>query len=316
VKIFSGTANPQLTKKIANELGIPVSPIDMHIFPDGEKRIRVIDRVVDEHCIVVQPTATPVDAHYMELFFIVDALARSGAQSVTAIVPYLGYQRQDHVFRDGEAVSIEVIAHTLEASGISQLIVCDLHTIKTPEIFRVPVFQVSALSLFAQKIKDVIASEARQSSPSTFSLISPDMGGVRRIKLLSEMLDNMPYAVVEKNRDLESGKISAENITGKVAETVCIVDDMIATGGTIVEAANMAQKMGAKKVFACATHPVFSGDASEVLQNSIVEKVFVTDDIVVPAEKIFPKLEIISIAGIIAKELKTQMSKLKTTTQN
>lgn len=298
MKVFSGSSNKPLAQRIAKELKTKLSPLEIHIFPDGEKRIRVLERVVDEHCVVAQSTSTPADQNYMELFFIVDAIKRSGAKSVTAVIPYLGYQRQDHIFRDGEAVSLEVVIRTLEAVGMDKLILFDLHSIKIPELFHIPVSHLSALPLFAEKIK-----KNGWTNKDTV-LVSPDMGGVRRIKILSEMLSGMPHASIVKNRNLATGEVTAEKIEGKLKKRALIIDDMISSGGTIITAANLLLKNGVSEIYVFATHPVFSDAAAEVLQKSTVQKVFVTDTIEVSKEKQFPKLEILSIAKMITNELK------------
>lgn len=303
MKVFGGTSNFPLTQKLAKELGVEISPLEIHVFPDGEKRVRVLERVVDEDCIVVQSTATPGDTYYMELFFIVDALKRSGARSITAVIPYLGYQRQDHVFRDGEAVSLQVIAKTLEVVGVARIITFDLHTIKTPEVFNIPVDHLSALALFAEKIKELSTFNSQLST----GLVSPDMGGIRRIKQLSEMLGGMPHIEVVKNRDLASGEISISDVLGEVKAIAFIVDDMIATGATIVKAAGVLQERGAKEIFIFATHPVFTQDATRILQDAKVEKVFVTDSVDVPGDKQFSKLQILSIAPLIATKIRDIM---------
>ena len=157
MKIFSGSANKPLAELIAKELHSAISPIEMFTFPDGERRIRVIERVVDEDCVLIQPASQSVDKNYMELFFIVDGLKRSGARSVTAVVPYFGYQRQDHIFRDGEAVSLEVIIKILEIVGIDRLISIDLHASRIPDLFHIPVSHLSALPLFAGKIREILS---------------------------------------------------------------------------------------------------------------------------------------------------------------
>lgn len=294
MKIFSGTSNKPLAEKIAKKLGIDLSAIEIHIFPDGEKRIRLLDKVVGESCVVVQPTSPNPDGNYMELFFIVDALKRSGASSVTAVIPYLGYQRQDHVFRDGEAVSLEVIATLLKWGGVDEIIAFDLHSIKIPEIFKIKLNHLSALPLFAQEIKKI---------GNNTVLISPDMGGVRRIKILSKMLSNMPYAVIEKNRDLATGEVTMSGVTGNIKENAIIVDDMISTGNTIIKAANLLGNRGAKNIYVFATHAVFSEKAPGILQESGIKKVYVTDTIFVPENKRFPKLEILSVSKLIAEQL-------------
>lgn len=296
MKIFSGTSNKPLAEKIAKNLGLSLSPLEVFIFPDGEKRIRILDKVLDEDVVVVQSTSSPTDINYMELFFIIDALKRSGVKSITAIVPYFGYQRQDHQFREGEAVSVKVIAEILGKLGISRLIAIDLHSTKIAETFNIPVFHLSALSLFAGFIKE-------KNWDKNSTLISPDMGGIRRIKILSEMLNNMPYAVIEKNRDLATGKVSANKIQGEISKRAIIADDMISTGATIVMAADLLRQNGAEEIVVFATHPVFSEKAPKILQNSSVSSVYVTDTIFVPEEKRFPKLEILSVSKLITASL-------------
>ena len=295
MRIFSGGSNKPLALRIAEKLETDLSPLEIHIFPDGEKRVRILDKVVDEQCIVVQPTSPEPDKNYMELFFIVDALRRSGGKKITAVIPYLGYQRQDHIFREGEAVSLEVVATLLKWGGVDEIIAFDLHSIKIPEIFKIKLTHLSALSIFAKEIKKMGQDSV---------LVSPDMGGIRRIKLLSEMLGGMPFAVIEKNRDLTTGKITMAGISGKVRENAIIVDDMISTGGTIVEAANLLKSKGARNIYVFATHAVFSKDAPKILGSSILKKVYVTDTINIPKEKQFEKLKVLSVSELIANQLK------------
>lgn len=298
MKIFSGTSNKPLAEKIAKDLNLELSNLEVFIFPDGEKRIRILEKVLDEDVVVVQSTSTPTDINYMELFFIVDALKRSGAKSVTAVIPYFGYQRQDHMFRVGEAVSVKVIAEILEKVGVNKVIAVDLHSIKIQEAFNVPVDHLSALSIFAKFIKE------KKWDKNSATLVSPDMGGVRRIKILSEMLGGIPFAAIEKNRDLSDGKVTANKIQGKVNKRAIIVDDMISSGGTIVTAANLLKRNGAEKIVVFVTHPVLSEKAPQILQESGVESVYVTDTIFVPEKKRFPKLNILSVSSLIAQELK------------
>ncbi len=297
MKIFSGTSNKPLAYKIAKTLGLKLSPLEVFIFSDGEKRVRILDKVLGEDTVVVQSTSSPTDENYMELFFIVDGLKRSGAKSITGVLPYFGYQRQDHVFREGEAVSAKVIAQILETVGISKLIAVELHSIKIKEVFSLPVVHLSALSLFAKTIKE-------KGWGKDCALVSPDMGGIRRIKLMSEMLNNMPFAVIEKNRDLASGEVFADKIQGEIKKTVIIVDDMISSGETIVVAAKLLKERGAQDIIVFATHPVFSKDAPKILQDSFVKSVYVTDTIFVPKNKQFPKLKVLSVAGMIAEAIR------------
>lgn len=304
MKIFSGSSNKPLAEEIAASLNLELYPMEVFIFPDGERRIRILEKVLGEDTIVVQSTSPPTDENYMELFFIVDGLKRSGAKSVTGVVPYLGYQRQDHVFREGEAVSAKVIAEILETVGINKLIAVELHSLKIKELFNIPVVHLSPLSMFAKEIL-----EKGWDKDST--LISPDMGGIRRIKLMSAMLSNMSFAVIEKNRDLATGNVTADKIQGAISKNVIIVDDMISSGGTIAIASKLLRKKGAENIVVFATHPVFSELAPKILQDSFVKSVYVTDTIFVPESKRFPKLKILSVAELIAKNLKAQMLNVK-----
>jgi ribose-phosphate pyrophosphokinase len=297
--IFSGSSNKPLAQKIANHLDKKISPVEIFVFPDGEKRIRIKEKVLGQDCVVVQSASIPPDENYMELFIMIDALKRSGAKSVKAVIPYLGYQRQDHIFRDGEAVSLEVIAEILTRVGMTELFSFDLHSPKIPEIFSVPVHHLSALPTFAEEIK-------RNFNLNEIVLVSPDMGGIRRIRQVSEMLGNIPFATIEKNRDLTNGEINDAGLTGDFRGKVAvIVDDMISTGITMVEAANLLIENGAVKVFAFATHAILARYAEKILQKSKIEKVVVSNTVEVPAYKLFPKLQILSIAEIAAKALKS-----------
>lgn len=301
MKIFSGNSNLPLAKHIAKDLKLKLSLVDKYVFPDGEQRLRITDRVVGEKTVVVQSANTPVDQNYVELFFLVDALKRSSAEFVTAVVPYFGYQRQDHIFRDGEAVSLEVIIRILESLKIDRLISIDMHSVKIPYLFKIPVTHLSAIPLFAKKIKEIVKNDK-----DACVLVSPDMGGIARIKELAN-LTKISYAALNKHRDRDNGKISGDTLGEGSLEnkkTAFIVDDMISSGKTIVLAANNLMKNGIEKIYVFATHAVFSEDAPLILENSKVTKVFVTDSVFIPKDKFFPKLETISISKIIAKAIK------------
>ena len=155
--IFSGNSNLPLAKKVANSLGLGLGDLEIHTFPDNENRVRVIDGVLGEDVVLIQSTGILPNLYYIELFLIIDSLKRSGAKSIALVIPYLGYQRQDHIFREGEAVSLEVIIKILEELGVSSVISFDLHSIKIPQLFHVPVTHLSALPIFAERIKALSA---------------------------------------------------------------------------------------------------------------------------------------------------------------
>ena len=301
MKIFSGSSNKPLAKKIAKSMGERLSPLEIFIFPDGERRVRVEEQIVDKQAVIIQSTSTPGDQNYMELFFIADAVQRSGAGYTAAVVPYLGYQRQDHIFRDGEAVSLEVVVKTLEAVGISRLIAFDLHSVKISEVFKIPVTHLSALPLFAEEIV------RRGWNTQDTVLVSPDMGGIRRIKILSDLLGGMPFAAIDKQRDLASGRVEALGIDGEVGRRAIIVDDMISSGYTMVKAAELLREKGVEEIYVFATHGVFSAEAPRLLQDSLISEVYVTDTVYIPMDKYFSKLTVLTVADVVAKTIKEKM---------
>lgn len=308
MKIFSGSSNKPLAQQVALTLGLELSPVEDYVFPDGERRIQIQVPVLGEDVIVVQSTNPPVDQYYIEAFLLIDGLKRNGAKSVTMVMPYMGYMRQDHIFRDGEAVSLLVMIKILESLGVDRFIGIDFHTIKVPEFFHIPVHHLSALPLFSQIIKD------RGWNTNDSVLLSPDMGGLRRIKEMSTLLNAMPWFATVKNRDLGTGKVTISEMVGQEEDPeklkrqlvelsgkrVLVVDDMISSG-SIVESINFVKQYGVGEVYVFVTHPIFSAKAPGVLQHSIVDGVFVTDSVVVPDDKKFAKLTILPMASYIAE---------------
>src|SRR3990167_4117125 len=220
----------------------------------------------------------------MELFFILDSLKRSGARSITLVMPYLGYQRQDHIFRLGEAVSLDVIIKILENLGITRIISFDFHSVKIPTLFSVPVTHLSALEVFAQEIN--------KTNKEDLVLVSPDMGGIARIKKLSKLTGDLPYVSIVKNRNLDTGNVESAAVNGEIKKKVIIVDDVISTGRTLIAAAKLLEEKGAEDIWVMATHGIFAKSASEDLEKSNIKKVTVTDTIQIPEKRKFNKLEV------------------------
>lgn len=298
--IVGDLQNKELSVLVGKYLNLPVNFPNVHVFPDGERRVRILDNVSGKDVLLIKSTSTPVDNNIMELCFTVDALKKNGAKSVYAVISYLGYMRADHIFRSGEGVPLEVVVKMIEASGVDKVMLIDPHSIKTPEIFHIKVDCVSALPVFKEKIKSLNLREK-------YTLVSPDTGGIRRIKILSQSLGNADYAVIEKERDYETGHVFASKIAeGKVNKTCLIVDDMISSGKTIIEAVNYLVKEEVEDIYVFATHAVFSENASHILQDCAAKKIFVTDTIFTPEEKRFGKLEILSIAELITPKIKTE----------
>lgn len=294
--IFSGSSNKNLAKKIAESIDGKFGGLEIHTFPDRENRVRVEEDVLDLDVLVVESTGVTPNLYYMELFLILDSLKRSGARSITLVIPYLGYQRQDHIFRSGEAVSLQVIIDILESLGVDKFISFEFHSVKIPEFFKSEVVELSAIPRFAEKIKEMNLQD--------YVLVSPDMGGIARVKKLSEILGGPDFITVEKDRDLNTGDVKSMKFTGKVKKIAIIIDDVISTGKTLIAASNLLKENGAQDIYVMATHGIFAGEAPTSLQASSIKKVIITDTIDVPKIRRFEKLEVISISDMISEELK------------
>jgi len=294
--LFIGDLNNRnLSDALGQSLGVGVIYPDKHVFDDGEVRMRLEESVLDQEVYVLKSTSQPVDTNFLELLFTIDALKRSGAKKVTAVLPYLGYSRADHVFREGEGVPLEVIIKSLEVIGLDEAIIIDPHTIRISEMFSIPTQMESALPVFAEKIIELGLD------PNKISIVSPDMGGIRRVKQLSDLLPGSFYAAINKDRDLATGELTNSQVKeGEIREICIVTDDIISTGGTMVRAVDLCLEEGAKEVYMFATQPVFAADAHEKLAKSKARRIYVTDAIPVPEEKMFPNLEIITLAPRIA----------------
>lgn len=294
MKLFSGSANPKLARKIASRLGVKLGKLELGRFADGEIDIWVREKVSGLDCAIFQPTCPPVNDNLVELCLIADALRRSGATSITALIPYFGYARKHHQSRPGEPVSAKVIAKFLENAGIKRIITCDLHSQSVVDFFKIPVENLSPLPVFAQRLKKEKLENA--------VVVAADDGAEKQASQLAREL-NLPLAVIFKHRFINRhDQCEVRRIKGKVKDKTCIlIDDMISTGGTVLKAATFLSKNKAKKVWVCATHPVFSEKTYPNLAKAWVEKFFVTDTI--PIKKKVKNLEVLSTAGLFSKAL-------------
>lgn len=299
---FGDDQNKALSDGLAAALSSSLNFPDITVFPDGERRVRLCESVVEEDVVFLKTASvTPnVDSFIVETAFLIDAIKRSGANTVTGIIPYIPYSRADHVFRDGEAVPLEVVIHMFENAGLSKVVFVDPHTIKMSEMFSIDVVNLSALSLFADKIKQLDFDR------DNAVIVSPDMGGLRRMEQLSGMLDGLPFASIEKDRNYDDGSIKANGVHGEIKKTCFVVDDIISSGRTIVQAVEKLKDKGATTVYVFATHPVLSENASEILEKCGAKKIFVTDALPVSQEKEFETLEVLSLAPLLERAL--QMS--------
>lgn len=296
--LIGDSQNKGLSEGIAKVLSVPLSYPEITVFPDSEQRVRIEAEVSGKTVYLLKSIVPPVDSSVMQLSFLVDALIKNGANRVIGIIPYMPYMRADHMFRIGEGVPLEVVIDLFQDMGMSQIVIVDPHSIKIPELFSIPVHNISALPLFAKKIKEL------EKDKNNITIVSPDMGGLRRLQQLDELLGGVNQVIINKDRDYSSGEISVAALKGKIQGTCFIIDDIISTGKTIVQAIDALKKEGAKQVYVLGTHGVLSGDAPTLLQESKAENVFVTDSVPVSSKKNFPKLEILSIASLIASEFK------------
>lgn len=296
---FGDQNNVGLSEGLALGLNVPVLYPDVKVFPDGERRVGLTQKVVDEDVVFLKTASiTPnIDSFVIELGFLIDAIKRSGASNITGVIPYIPYSRADHLFADGESVPVEVVIHFLESAGLSKVIHVDPHALKIEEMFTIPQESLTALPLFADKIRNI------GFDPKDCALVSPDMGGLRKVKMLSQLLDNAPYIILEKERDHVSGGVTVSKMTGEVKKRCFVIDDIISSGGTIIKALEQLEKKGAEEMHVFATHGILSENASSILQASKAKKVYITDSIPVAEGKQFKKLEVISLAKVIASKL-------------
>ncbi len=303
VKLFTGRANPKLAKAIAAYLGMELSPVLRKNHHSSETHVELQESVQGRDVFLIQPTHAPVDRNLMELLLMIDAARQDDAESVTAVIPYYGYARQDRRSEDDngerkrEPISAKLVAKLLKAAGADRVILLDLHNNIQEGFFDIPVTQVSAASLLAEHIGNQGWADA--------VVVSPDAGGVVRARNFAKKLD-LPYVVVEKKRTGHGESEAINIIGGDISGKVCIIfDDMIDTGGTISKSAALLLKAGARKVVAVASHGVFSGNAPKTLGASPFESIIVTDAIPLSRSmKATGKITRISVAQLIGDAIR------------
>ena len=305
-KLFSGSANPKLSVEVSKLLNVPISKSEVTRFDNSEIRVTIKEKVKDDVCVIIQPTANPTDTHLMELFFFADALKRMEAKKIIAFIPYFGYARQNREHRAGESVSVNVVIRFFETIGFNQVYTFDLHDDGTEGIFSIPFKNISTFSILGREVAHYLKNNK---NTEQVAIVSPDQGGVERAQIFAENFfhtNKVDIAVIEKRRNLNKiHQSKALNLYGKVRNKTCIlIDDIITSGGTLVHAADFCLKRGAKRVLACVVHHDFSPKAAEILEKSRIEKIFMSNTIALKSEQKFSKLNEISIAPLIEQELK------------
>jgi ribose-phosphate pyrophosphokinase len=297
MKLFTGNANPHLAEKVAYQLGLPLGHASVDKFSDGEIRVEILENVRGQDVFILQPTCAPCNTHLMELVIMADACRRASAASITAVIPYFGYARQDRRIRSARVpITAKVVADMLASVGFSRVITIDLHADQIQGFFYMPVDNIYASALFIDHM-------CATSQPEDIAVVSPDVGGVIRARAVAKQLHDAHLAIIDKRRSKD--RVEAMHLIGDVEGKHCVlVDDMIDTAGTICQAATALREHGAKSVTAYATHPVLSGNAIRNLEQSALNSLVVTDTIPLSDEaKQCPKIKQISLDALLAETI-------------
>ena len=280
-KLFSGSANPEFAKKVGEYLGMPVSDATLNKFSDGEISVQITESVRGQDVFIIQPTCAPTNDNLMELLIMVDALKRSSAKSISAVVPYYGYARQDRKAAPRVPISAKLVADLLEAAGITRVVTIDLHAAQIQGFFNIPADNLFGSILFVNYI--------RSKNLKNPIIASPDIGGVARARLYADKL-GYDLVIVDKKRE-------------KANESqVMLVDDMVDTAGTLVKAAEVLKKRGATSVMACCTHGVLSGPAYDRIEKGELDELVISDTI--PAKKEIKKITVLTASAIIGEAIR------------
>jgi ribose-phosphate pyrophosphokinase len=296
LKLFSGSAHPQLTKDIADFLGIPLGQARLRRFPDSEVSFQIDENIRGADVFIVQPTSNPVDQHLMEMMVMVDAFRRSSAARITAVIPYYGYARQDRKDKPRVPISAKLVANLLSAAGTNRVLTMDLHKAQIQGFFDIPVDH-----LFAAPV--IIEYCSRLQYPNV-TIVSPDAGGAERARAYAKRLD-AELAIVDKRRS-EDGNAEVMNVIGDVRGRTCILqDDIIDTAGTIQKAAMALKDAGAERVLACAVHGVLSGPAIERIEKSPLDQLIVTNSTPLRGEaQNCKKIVVLSVARLLGQAIR------------
>ncbi len=295
IKIFHCNANKDLTRNIANIVGVPVGDSQVGTFSNGEISVNINESVRGADVFVIQSTSSPVNNNLMELLITVDALRRASAHRITVVIPYYGYSRQDRKSKPREPISAKLVADLITVSGADRVLTMDLHAPQIQGFFNIPVDNLYAIP--------IIASYFRDKNLEDVTVVSPDVGGVSRARSLASRLHAAPLAIVDKRRP-KANVAEVVNVIGEINKRNCIIiDDMVDTGGSIANAAKVLMDMGAKGVYVACTHPVLSGPAFERIEDSVIKELVVTDSIPLPEGKYCSKIKVLSVAPLFAEAI-------------
>ncbi len=292
LQIFAGNAHPGLAKAISEELEVPLGRAEVDLWKNGETRVKIEDNVRGSDVFVVQPTSHPVDHHLMELLLFFDALKRASAARVTAVIPYYGYARQEKKTSGREPISAKLVANLLTVAGANRVLAVDLHAPAIEGFFDIPVDHLRATPLLARAFRRHIQDDV--------VVVSPDAGGVARAEDFRVRAGGS-LAIISKQHPRQEATETLEMVGDVDGRTAVIVDDMISTGGTLIQAAKLLQERGAAEIHVAATHGIFAADALELIEQSAIERIFVTDTVPVPAG--IRHVEVVSVAPLLAEAI-------------
>jgi ribose-phosphate pyrophosphokinase len=298
VSILSGNANPDLSRKIARKMGVPLGNAYVGRFSDGEINVEILENMRGRDVFIIQSTCPPVNDNLMEMLILADASRRASAASITAVIPYFGYARQDRRPRAARVpITAQLVASMIGAAGIDRVLTIDLHADQIQGFFPIPVDNVYA--------SPVLLGDAWKQNRDNMVVVSPDVGGVVRARALAKRLDDAELAIIDKRRP-RANELKIMNIIGDVEGKNCImIDDMVDTAGTLTQAADFVKKEGAKHVSAYITHPVLSGPAIERINASQLDELVVTDTIPLTKEgKKSPKIRQLSVAELMGETMR------------
>jgi len=292
-KLFSGSANPEFAKKVGEYLGMPVSDATLNKFSDGEISVQITESVRGQDVFIIQPTCAPTNDNLMELLIMIDALKRSSAKSINAVIPYYGYARQDRKAAPRVPISAKLVADLLEKAGINRVVTIDLHAAQIQGFFNIPADNLFGSIFFVNYIKS-----KNLKNPI---IASPDIGGVARARQYADKL-GYDLVIVDKKRE-KANESQVMNIIGDVkGKDVILVDDMVDTAGTLVKAAEVLKEKGANSVMACCTHGVLSGPAYERVANGVLDELVISDTI--PTKKNAKKITVLTASSIIGEAIR------------
>jgi ribose-phosphate pyrophosphokinase len=296
LKLFTGSANPQLAEEIAEHLDLPLGEMETYRFADGEVSVRLTESVRGQDVFVVQPTAPPVNEHLIELLVILDALRRASAARITAVIPYFGYARQDRKTRPREPITSKLVANLLTAAGAARILTIDLHAGQIWGFFDIPLDHLPSRLLLGDYF--------REKGLHNVVVVSPDIGGTARAREFAAEL-GAPIAIIDKRRDRPNQVKEITHVIGKVyRRTAILVDDIVDTAGTLTMAASALMARGVEAVYACCAHPLLSGPAIDRLAASPIQELVVTNTVPVSAAKRIDKVRVVSIAPVLAEAIR------------